>query len=69
MPDLTEAEQEVLNVLAKQRAKGRKKYATNGLNFKLKNPEVWLDYAIEEAADQLQYLVCMKMKYKEANPK
>lgn len=57
----TETEKEVINVIKNRWKLGRSKYGV-GISFtQHKNIEGWLNEAIEEAADMLQYLVAMKM--------
>lgn len=61
---LTETEKEVQKVLEDRWKFGRAKYG-QGINFDLKeNPADWLTEAIEEVADQLQYLVAFKLHLK-----
>jgi hypothetical protein len=61
---LTETEQEVKKVIISRWKLGRKKYG-EGISFhQSQDPEKWLDEAIEEAADLLQYLVAMKLRMK-----
>lgn len=57
----TETEVEVLRVVHQRHLLGRKRYG-EGISFKQgSNPLVWIQQAIEEAADQLQYLVALKL--------
>lgn len=60
--NLTETEIEVKKVLEERFKLGRKKYK-EGISYKQKGSCVnWVNEAIEEAADQLQYLVALKLK-------
>lgn len=60
----TTTEKEVLKVLKDRWIKGRQTYG-QGISFDQGNTaEHWLDNAIEEAADMLQYLVAFKMMIK-----
>ena len=60
---LTKSEKEVLRVINSRFEKGRKEYK-RGVHFEEAKPEAWLDEAIEEAADLLQYLVAARMRMK-----
>ena len=65
----TETESEVLNILESRWKLGRERYG-EGISYKqCKDPSKWLDEAIEEAADLLQYLVALKMRIKENGKK
>jgi hypothetical protein len=61
MSELTETEKEVFCVLKDRWIKGRKEYG-EGINWHQTTIEGWIDNAIEEAADMLQYLVALKLK-------
>lgn len=58
---ITETEKEVLNVLKERWKIGRKRYG-EGISFKQNDIDGWINNAIEEAADMLQYLVALKIK-------
>lgn len=59
--NLTETEKEVEKVLQERWILGRKRYK-EGISYKQgNNPIVWITQAIEECADQLQYLVALKL--------
>lgn len=61
----TETEKEVLKVLEDRWIKGRAEYG-EGISYKQNLSLIsWIDNAIEEAADQLQYLVALKMRIEE----
>jgi len=63
--DTTETEKEVLKVINSRFIMGREKYG-EGISFKQNDsPLDWIEEAIEEAADMLQYLVAMKLRLKE----
>jgi len=63
--DLTETEKEVDKVLRERWVIGRKRYG-EGISFKqARDPAEWVQQAIEECADQLQYLVALKLLLKE----
>lgn len=55
----TEVEQEVAKILSQRYLKGRETYG-KGLDYK--DGYNWIDMAIEEAADMLQYLVAEKLR-------
>jgi hypothetical protein len=58
---LTETEKAVFEVLAKRWEIGRKRYG-KGITYKSGwDPVKWCQEAIEECADQLQYLVALKL--------
>lgn len=58
---LTETEKEVEKVLYERWVLGRKRYG-EGISFlQGADPMVWIQQAIEECADQLQYLVALKL--------
>ena len=58
---LTETEKEVCLVIAERWKLGRIRYK-EGISYKQgKDPIVWVQQAIEECADQLQYLVALKL--------
>ena len=60
----TETENEVIRVLEGRWKVGRKRYG-EGISFKQgSDPEQWLQEAIEESADLLQYLVSLKLLLK-----
>ena len=60
--DLTETELEVQKILQSRYKLGREKYG-RGISYKnLDTTTEWIDEAIEEAADLLQYLVAMKLR-------
>ena len=66
---LTETELEVNRIIKSRQELGRKRYG-EGISFKQNlDPQNWINEAIEEAADMLQYLVAMKlaMEKKDAN--
>lgn len=56
----TETEKEVLKIIKDRWKIGRKTYGV-GISFKQNDSIGWIDNAIEEAADMLQYLVALKM--------
>ena len=60
---LTDVEKEVLKVLASRRKKGRATYGEGIKHDQHPNVEGWLNEAIEECADMLQYLVAAKVAY------
>jgi len=62
--DNTEIEQSVINVLQDRWKKGRETYG-EGLYTRQGSVSDWLNNAIEECADQLQYLVAMRIKMKD----
>jgi hypothetical protein len=60
-PPITETEDAVLLTLVERWKIGRERYKV-GISYKQGNdPLVWVQQAIEEAADQLQYLVALKL--------
>jgi hypothetical protein len=60
--NLTETEKEVDRVINERWILGRKRYKSQGLTYKTGNsPIAWCQEAIEECADQLQYLVALKL--------
>jgi hypothetical protein len=60
---LTETENAVFDILRSRWATGRCKY-DSGISYKQHDDfRLWLDEAIEECADQLQYLVAMKLSF------
>jgi hypothetical protein len=66
---LTETESEVIRIIKARQKLGRERYG-KGISFKQNpDPSNWINEAIEEAADMLQYLVAMKlaMEKKDAN--
>lgn len=59
----TETEKEVIRIIKSRWKKGRDTYGV-GLHYNQKKTSAaWIDEAIEEAADLLQYLVAMKMLF------
>lgn len=59
--DLTYTEKCSMDVLLSRFAAGRKKYGV-GISFDQHSNAVdWIDEAIEEAADQMQYLIALKL--------
>lgn len=66
---LTETETAVFEILKSRWATGRSRYGV-GITYKQHgSPIDWLDEAIEECADQLQYLVALKISLeKEKSP-
>ena len=58
---LTETELAVLQVIESRWRIGREHYK-KGINYDQGEDWDWLDQAIEECADQLQYLVAMKLR-------
>ena len=60
---LTQSEKEVIKIINSRFKKGRETYK-KGVDFQEAKPEAWLDEAIEEAADLLQYLVAARMRMK-----
>ena len=59
---LTETEKEVLKVMESRWAIGREHYG-KGISYDSGGTDLeWLEEAIEECADQLQYLVSMKLR-------
>jgi len=59
--DLTETEKEVDRVINERWILGRQRY-NEGIDFTQgRDPMVWIQQAIEECADQLQYLVALKL--------
>ena len=63
---LTETELEVINVMKSRWREGRLHYR-KGINYDQGLDFQWLDEAIEECADQLQYLVAMKLRFQKGN--
>ena len=59
--NLSETETEVIKVLASRWRKGRKEYCY-GVDYKEYDSAVWVDQAIEEAADMLIYLCALRLK-------
>lgn len=64
---LSETEKRVLEVLKQRQMLSRQRYKDDGFTYKQKSAIEWIDEAIEEAADMLQYLVAMKMRFEEEN--
>lgn len=56
----TETEKEVLSVLNNRWKIGRERYG-QGISWIQNDSTGWIDNAIEEAADMLQYLVALKL--------
>jgi len=65
--DNTETEKAVIEILKSRWISGREKYG-KGINYD-QHTDIydWLDEAIEEAADMLQYLVAMKIRIDKDN--
>lgn len=64
---LTETEKEVKRILEQRWKLGRERYG-EGISFLQSDSMLnWIDQAIEEAADMLQYLVALKMRIKDKN--
>ena len=60
-PALTETEKEVYKTLFGRWKIGRSRYGA-GISFRQSSdPLVWVEQAIEEAADMLQYLIALKL--------
>lgn len=59
---LTETEKEVLKIIQDRWKLGRSRYGVGISSGQQKTDLGWLDHAIEEAADLLQYLIAFKMK-------
>ncbi len=69
--ELTETENAVLDIMKSRWILGREKYG-EGITFKTirsGEKERWLDEAIEECADMLQYLVAFKLFLKNTEEK
>ena len=67
--ELTETEKEVINILNSRWKIGREKYG-EGISYRQSEKlENWIEQAIEEAADLLQYLVALKMRLKNQTDK
>lgn len=62
--DLTDVELDAMSAIVARFVKGRKEYG-EGTPYATLSPIQWLDNAIEEAADQLQYLCAAKRKLQE----
>lgn len=59
---LTETEKEVSKVVNERWILGRRRYKSQGLtHLDSPNPLDWIKEAVEECADQLQYLVALKL--------
>lgn len=58
---LTDIEKYSIDILRSRFATGRKKYGVGILTEQHADPIDWVDEAIEECADQLQYLVALKL--------
>jgi len=58
---LTETEKEVMKVIKSRWKIGRERYKAGISHRQSANPINWVEQAIEEAADQLQYLVALKL--------
>ena len=73
---LSETERQVYIEVEKQQTKGRERYKVAMSYLQDPNPVRWVEEAIEECVDMLQYLVSMKMclqskkkgKKNESNP-
>jgi hypothetical protein len=63
---LTETEIEVLKIVESRWKIGRERYG-KGLSYDPGTVEQWLEQAIEECADQLQYLVAMRIRIERTN--
>jgi len=63
--DLTYTEREVLSVIESRWKLGRDRYGKGISYTQQSTAEGWLDNAIEEAADMLQYLVALKLFMRE----
>ena len=61
MIENTVVEKQVLEVMEQRWAIGRERYGEGIESFQHDNAMDWLDEAIEECADQLQYLVATKI--------
>ena len=65
MDEMTRTESEVMRTIKSRWELVRKRYG-EGINFtQSDDPINWIQEAIEEAADQLQYLVALKMALEE----
>ena len=62
----TKTEKEVLEVLEQRFKKGRKSYG-RGITSEEFGPDHWINEAIEEAADLLQYLVALRISLRKKN--
>ena len=59
---LTKTEKEVIKVIKSRWELGRERYG-EGISYKQSESILnWVDQAIEECADQLQYLVALKLR-------
>jgi hypothetical protein len=58
---ITETERAVFRVIRSQQLKGRHRYGEALTYRQESNPIRWVEEAIEECADMLQYLVALKM--------
>ena len=64
VPKLTETEKEVLAVIKERWKRGREHYG-EGISYRQQEtPIKWIEEAVEEAADMLQYLVALKLRMK-----
>ena len=59
---ITKTEKAVMDVVVSRWKLGREKYGVGIDPSQRETLQGWLDEAIEEAADMLQYLVAMKVK-------
>jgi len=67
--NLTETEKEVIAVIKSRWKKGRETYG-EGISYKQRSTNLqWVENAIEEAADMLQYLVALKIKLQKESKK
>jgi len=60
--DLTETEIAVMQVMQSRRRLGRERYGEGISYLQGDDPLIWVQQAIEECADQLQYLVALKLR-------
>ena len=66
---LTETEKEVLKLMRSRHELGRKRYGV-GISFKQDpRPYRWIEEALEELCDMIQYLVACKMCLQELEKK
>jgi len=62
--ELTETEKEVRDIVEQRQKLGRQRYG-EGCSFKQSDSVInWVTQAIEEAADQLTYLVALRQRLK-----
>ena len=62
---LTDTEKEVRQIIVDRQLLGRKKYKVGISSTQSSDPIKWVNEAIEEVADQLQYLVALKQVIKD----